>query len=341
MQVITARNVNDAWMKAKVLLVNNHTVRPSRVGEVWEAPFPVTTVYTHPRERVLFDPVRNANPYFHFFEGLWMLAGHKDVEFVAQFVKRMREFSDDGEVFHGAYGYRWRHHFDMYGGAEDGFADQLTKIVRMLKANPNERRAVLMAWDPTIDLDRPEIKDIPCNVCAFFKVREGALTMTVNCRSNDIVWGALGSNVVHFSMLQEYVAAMAGYPVGSYWQVSDSWHAYTERWEPFGGNNAHTNPNGDPYTVGAVAPYPMVQVPEAWDDDLRRWFAGNQLGFENSFFPEVVLPMADAWNCQKMGEFHSALIALHYCKATDWRKACAEWIYRKMDARAKKDAQLC
>src|SRR5882724_11989202 len=96
MQIITGRNVNDIWDQAKHLLNKNHVVRPSRVGEVWEYPTPVVTEYLNPTERVLFNPLRNANPYFHFFEGLWMLAGREDVAWISQFNDRMKEFSDDG-----------------------------------------------------------------------------------------------------------------------------------------------------------------------------------------------------------------------------------------------------
>ena len=108
MEVIRARNVNDAWDQAKVLLNASHIVRPSRVGEVWEYPVPVTTVYDRPQERILFNEERNVNPYFHFMEGLWMLSGSNEIAWLVQFNKRMVDFSDDGIIQHGAYGHRWR-----------------------------------------------------------------------------------------------------------------------------------------------------------------------------------------------------------------------------------------
>jgi hypothetical protein len=328
---ITARGVNDAWDQAKQLLNKRHVVRPSRVGEVWEYGAPVVTEYLRPTERVLFNPLRNANPFFHIFEGLWMLAGREDVAWISQFNARMKEFSDDGVIFHGAYGYRWRYAFDLDGGAEDDYADQLVKIVRMLKKSPDERRAVLAMWNPIWDLERPDVKDVPCNTQAYFKVREGALTMTVCCRSNDIVWGAYGANAVHTSMLQEYMAAMIGIPVGAYYQISDSWHAYTERWEEFGGNDP--TPTRDLYAEDCVRPYPLVTVPDAWDAELKLWMVGSETGeefgdYKNSFFQFVAQPLLLSWQAYKANNLRDAQHHAARCAATDWRQAALDWLGR-------------
>lgn len=350
MYVISARNVNDAWAQAKIFLNANHRVRPSRVGEVWECPEPVTTHYWRPMERVLFDPLRNCNPTFHFMEGLWMLAGRNDVQWIFQFNKRMREYSDDGVTFSGAYGFRWRKWFDMEGGGEEDFTDQLGKIVRMLKKSPDERRAVLQMWDPVQDLERPDLKDLPCNLTIAWKIREGKLTMTVMCRSNDILFGCYGANAVHMSMLQEYMAARIGVPVGSYWQISDSFHAYTERWEQYGGNNVYAVPP-DPYGGGTeyrgekVVPYPMVADPETWDEELKDWMRATEPGpwygkwehsvFSNPFFPEVAYPLFDAWLAYKRKDYEEALESIKNCQASDWRLACQQWITRIMRNREK------
>jgi hypothetical protein len=79
MHVIEARNVNDAYPLGYDRLMRYGSKAPSRYGEVVEIRGPVTTRYAAPLERVLFDPVRNANPFFHFFEALWILAGRQDV----------------------------------------------------------------------------------------------------------------------------------------------------------------------------------------------------------------------------------------------------------------------
>lgn len=198
MHVINARNVQDALLSGLPFLKFKGVKRSSRNGEVLVAEGPVTTEYARPRERVLLLPERDANPFFHLFESLWMLNGNEDVAPLVHYVKRMATFSDDGKIFHGAYGHRWQHHFHF---------DQLTLIIRALKANPDDRRCVLQMWDTIADLGWPK-RDIPCNTQAYFS-RDylGRLDMTVCCRSNDIIWGAYGANAVHFSMLQEFLAA--------------------------------------------------------------------------------------------------------------------------------------
>jgi thymidylate synthase len=341
MQVITARNVNSAWDQAKAVLNSCHIVRPSRVGEVWEYPAPVVTEYFNPTERILFNGERNANPIFHFMEGLWMLAGRNDVEWISQFNPRMRGYSDDGKTFHGAYGHRWRKAFDMDGGAEDDYADQLPKIVRMLKKSQEERRAVVSMWNPIWDLERPELLDVPCNTTIYFKIRDGVLTMTVCCRSNDIAWGAYGANAVHMSMMMEYVAAMIGVQVGTYWHLSDSWHAYTERWESLGGKSRL--PSLDLYEDGDVAPYAMVDSSdigrESWDEELQEWMDTETVrNPHNSFFPNVATPLMLAWRAYKEDDLITALQYTAECKASDLAFATASWlkrIQRKREMREK------
>src|SRR5215510_3212831 len=144
MKVIHARNVNDAIVRGAQLLKEGGRPQPSRAGGTIEYPEPVCTVYERPLERVLFDAVRDANPFFHLMEALWMLAGRRDVGWLARFNQRMATYSDDGVVFNAAYGYRWRNQFQLKTG--DG-GDQLSAIVKLLRADPDSRRAVLQIWD--------------------------------------------------------------------------------------------------------------------------------------------------------------------------------------------------
>ena len=110
MKVIRARNVNDALLLGLDLFQDprNFREQESRNGTTYEALEPVTTVYEKPWERVLLLKIRDANPFFHFIEGLWMLAGRKDLAPLTRYVKSMEDFSDDGETLWGAYGWRWR-----------------------------------------------------------------------------------------------------------------------------------------------------------------------------------------------------------------------------------------
>jgi hypothetical protein len=313
MYVINARNVNDAWPQAKALMAEKGVLRDSRNGPVLEVPAPVATYYSHPTERLLFDPIRDVNPFFHFFEGLWMLAGRADVAWISQFNSRISQYSDDGHSFHGAYGYRWRRHF---------LFDQLGEIVEMLKKNPDDRRAVLQMWDCEADLGM-DGKDFPCNTQVYFKIRKNQLHMTVCCRSNDALWGCYGANVVHMSMMQEYMASMIGVAVGPYCQVSDSWHVYTEFWDKYKEIVAYHNPYDE------LGTYEMVGNPPVFDMDLLAWMEKPSDSYPNLFFQEVATPLLNTWKAYKVKDFPLAFGHLELCHAPDLYAICHAWLARR------------
>ena len=99
MITISVDNVNDA-LKDGIKLIHSHGVAiPSRNGATLEVPEPVSTVYHRPYEKVLLSKVRDANPFFHLMEAMWILAGRSDVKFLSEFNKRIVNYSDDGVVF--------------------------------------------------------------------------------------------------------------------------------------------------------------------------------------------------------------------------------------------------
>jgi hypothetical protein len=75
MHVINARNVNEAYVVGLGYLRAYGKEQNSRMGKVLVVDHPVCTTYERPYERVLFNSERDANPFFHFMESLWMLAG--------------------------------------------------------------------------------------------------------------------------------------------------------------------------------------------------------------------------------------------------------------------------
>ena len=335
MQVIRARNVNDAVVKGAALLKEGGLEQESRAGATIEYPEPVCTVYERPLERVLFDGVRDANPYFHLMEALWMLAGRRDVAWLARFNQRMATYSDDGVVFNAAYGYRWRNQFALKSG--DG-SDQLSAIVKLLRADADSRRAVLQIWDAEDDLGVAS-KDLACNTQAMFKVRGGRLNMIISNRSNDVVWGCYGANAVQFSFLLEYMAARIGVEPGVYRQMSDSFHAYVDTWGKISEIGARFA--GDPYAKGEVEVFPLVAHGESFDAELMRWIEGapGELSFaqweadagawKNAYFPRVATPIHNAWFAYKKKDREAAGQWLERCAASDWRRAAQEWLERR------------
>lgn len=320
MQVIAVRNVGEALVVGLQAVAENGLLRDSRNGPVRVFETPVATFYEKPKERVLFYPERDANPFFHFMEGLWMIAGRNDVEWISRYNASIANYSDDGVTFHGAYGYRWRKHF--------GF-DQLKTIATMLRLNPEDRRVVLQMWDPKADLGL-DGKDFPCNTAAKFRIVDGRLDMTVENRSNDMIWGAYGANAVHFSMLQEFMAAWIGVEVGHYWQFSTNFHSYVSTFEKH--EDLLHVPSEDYYTTGKVESFPMVNGDiNVWQNELDMFInEGEVMGYTDRFFKRVALPIHRTWRLWKAKEHLAALAAIKECEASDWRKACDEWMVRRL-----------
>jgi len=195
---------NSGWIK-----------RDSRAGFTVEFESPV--IVKNSRYYISSSPVRDANPFFHLAESLWMLAGRQDLDFLLIFNSTFGQFSDDGKFVRGsAYGYRWREFFGK---------NQIASIINELQ-NTASRRAVLTQWSvEDLNIDS---KDVPCNTQTYFLVRNGKLDMTVVNRSNDLIYGMYGSNIVHFSILHEYIASALNIEKGDYYQMSNCLHIYTD-----------------------------------------------------------------------------------------------------------------
>jgi thymidylate synthase len=329
MKVIHVRNVHQALPEACHQLLNSGVARVSRNGPVLKLSEPLTVQLDCPRERVLFWPQRDANPFFHLFEALWMLGGRDDVGYLAQFNKRMADFSDDGLTFNGAYGRRWRSHFGI---------DQIVKVATALRVNPDSRREVVSMWDARRDLGL-QSRDIPCNLQAIFQRRDtGELDMVVTNRSNDVIWGMLGANAVHFSMLQELMAAMIGCEVGSSWQVSMNAHTYVNthlglvkelaNWAPM-----PPQVHECPYSLGQVRTQDLVSIDvDEWMAQLGLFLDGDtQPGhYTDPFFTQTALPLLRAWRAHKNKWPQVALEEVDAVTADDWRTAAALWLFKRM-----------
>lgn len=349
MHSIRARNVNVALAHGLRLMMEHGVATESRNGPVMALPEPMSTRYSRPWERVLLSSLRNANPYFHFMESMWMLAGRNDVAFVSQYVKRMADFSDDGITFHGAYGYRWTYWFN---------AKQIPLIVEELNRDPLSRRAVLQMWDPQTDLTRRG-KDLPCNLCAVFDCRDGSLNMTVYNRSNDMILGAYGANAVHFSFLQQFVAECLGVKMGWYEQVSHNMHVYLNEWPQaewyalaycaeknspykphvFDGEESMLIVNEEKHALISPRLITSAARPAALIAELRT-FCTNPNYTSANFYKEPfvfnnVIPMQLSWNARKV-DINLALHWAEQIEANDWRLACKQWLYRLDAKRSKK-----
>lgn len=264
------------------------TYQDSRNGPVQTMERPFTAALWNPQNRVLLARRRKPNHAFHLMEAIWMLAGHRDVTWLTQFNAGIARYTENN-IMHGAYGDRWRECF--------GF-DQLLEVRDRLLHNPDDRQAVLTMWHPNADLRRNEFKDRPCNTHVYFRVIHGRLDMHVLNRSNDFFWGMMGSNVVHFTMLHEVMAALVQQDLGYYYVTTNNLHIYEEY------------PNREEVMEEALFIHdistpciPIIRELETGEDflaDCREFVNGQGHGFSCAWFSEVALPVMNWYRNRDM-----------------------------------------
>lgn len=325
MKIISANSVSQGYEKSLQYLYSEGHEESSRNGPVIVAPMPVTTVFLNPPYRVMTDPLRDCNPFFHVMEAIWMLAGRRDVEFVSRFNKRIGQYSDDSEVFNAAYGYRWRNHFGR---------DQIIDAYEELARDPTSRRCVIAMWDPCRD-GTGYSKDYPCNTHIYFRVRKGRadswLDMTVCNRSNDIYWGLFGANAVHLSMLHELLARSLGMYTGVWRQMSNNFHLYPDNLP-----RPLKDMVNQYHSYGVECPYmdPMFRLDSCipvgdknchvatFLNACERFCAEPSSGFSIEFIDHVAFPMYRLWETRNRDW-------LYAIRDFAWRQACEEWLDRR------------
>lgn len=313
---IIGQNVPDAYAEAWWAMRHYKPIlEDSRNGKVRVLPHPVFLTIKNPMERVLLDPIRDANPVFHVMEFVWMLAGSNDAVWLSQFNKRMLTYADSN-VLKGAYGYRWQHP-----------TDQLAHTIDLLRRDPGTRQAVISIWDPVQDGSGAQSSDRPCNTQIYFSCRASRLDMIVTNRSNDLVWGMMGANCVHFTFLHELIARAAGLSLGNYQVFTKNLHVYTS--VPRYDDMYRSARVYDIYSNMSVMPYPLLQHNENWEslrEDCRQLLEGVWADFETEWIKNVAWPMYNAYLDKGNRNEHIKRIL-----AEDWRRAAEEWSSRRSD----------
>ena len=180
-----------------------------------------------------------------FFRGvveelLWLIRGSTDSKLLAArkvhiwdgngcraFLDKLgfteREEGDLGPV----YGHQWRHFGAQYVDCHSDYTgqgvDQLQSIVDTLRTNPNDRRLVMSAWNPT---DLPKMALPPCHVlCQFYVSADGRLSCSLYQRSCDMGLG-VPFNIASYSLLTVMVAHVCGLRLGEFVHVLGDAHVY-------------------------------------------------------------------------------------------------------------------
>jgi hypothetical protein len=179
--------------------------------------------------------------------------------------------------------------------------------------------------------------------------------MTVYNRSNDLVWGMFGSNVVHFSMLLEFIAISVGVSIGTYTQVSCNPHIYEQHWpklEEYGKDATFQEYDWANVTHIPVMPSSCVYAsdPQAFlihcekfiallkkyihvrdhthqGPDTRYPFYKMWSPCGNPLFDILGTSLVDAWVAHKFKSYLLARsIIIHNLKDTPWFGPCIYWL---------------
>ena len=158
--------------------------------------------------------VRDISPAYLFGELLWYFNGDNSLEFISKFSSFWNHLSDDGKTCNSAYGYLIQKKY--------GF-NQIDKVIELLKADPESRRAKININIPNKNVI--ETLDEPCTMSLHFMIRNGKLNCTTIMRSNDI-WFGFPYDVAFFTEVQKMIAEQLHIGYGTYTHFAVSLHAY-------------------------------------------------------------------------------------------------------------------
>jgi hypothetical protein len=192
MTSLTADSIAELFSGAVTLAKSGEKISPR--GMATHEVRDVHLLLTQPRARLLYaPPARIVNPAFAVAETVWHLSG-SDAAWIFDYNNRLRQFADEG-VLLGAYGPRMRNWA--------GKVDQLARVVEILQADPDSRRALIQLYDPA--QDAAGHKDVPCTLGFRFHLRAGRLHMATMMRGQD-VWIGMPYDVFFYTVLHELVA---------------------------------------------------------------------------------------------------------------------------------------
>lgn len=324
------RTAADVFVSLLRLLLSDGSAVAVRGHDVLEV-CQHAAVIRAPRCRFYVVPGRLNSVVHTLAETIWVLAGRDDLEFLARYLPRAPEFSDDGLTWRGAYGPRLRNWHSV---------DQLAEVVRVLREDRESRRAAMVIFDP--QRDHAESLDIPCTNWLHFIVRGNLLHLTVGIRSNDVMWGFSGINSFEWSVVQEVVANSLPHVIpGELTFMAGSLHIYKRHLEQARDIIA-LNHGESIYSLG-VEPTSLTLSVDTLDASLGEFFVREQAIRDGQWKALIHEPMADpflqgglcllaAFYLAQLDPRHPGITeCVREMPKTDVRVAAAEYLGRRFN----------
>ncbi len=168
------------------------------------------------------------------YELLWFLNGDTNIGYLQENgVRIWNEWADEKGDLGPVYGHQWRN-----WNSEE--VDQITDIIKTLKSNPDSRRMLVSAWNPSVmpDSSKSFSENVangkaalpPCHAFFQFYVADGKLSCQLYQRSADIFLG-VPFNIASYALFTMMMAQVCGYQMGDFIHTFGDAHIYNNHME--------------------------------------------------------------------------------------------------------------
>ena len=126
------------------------------------------------------------------------------------------------------YGYQWVK-WEKFKEYENGeitktYINQIEEVIDLIKNNPNSRRMVVSAWNPSV---LGEIALPSCHAFFIFNVCDGRLNCHLTQRSGDIALG-IPFNLACYALLTQMIAQETNLKLGYFSHYINDAHIYVD-----------------------------------------------------------------------------------------------------------------
>lgn len=157
-------------------------------------------------------------------ELLWFLKGETNIKYLKENgVRIWDEWADEKGELGPVYGYQWR----SWPNPDGSSVDQISKVVDSIKNNPNSRRHIVSAWNPSF-VDQMALP--PCHTMFQFYVADGKLSCQLYQRSADTFLG-VPFNIASYALLTLMMAQVCDLEPGEFIHSFGDVHLYNDHIE--------------------------------------------------------------------------------------------------------------